>query len=58
LRRRSNQRHEWWLIDISEIRMPAAYEEIKLVSLRVIAARRREMNDGDQQGRKPDHGLA
>ena len=48
LRRRGDERHERRLIDIAEIGMPATDKEIELITLRVIAAGDREMQNPDQ----------
>jgi hypothetical protein len=55
---RGNQRHQRRLIDIAEIRMPAAGEKIELVALSVVATGGGRMHDIDQDGNHPDDRLA
>jgi hypothetical protein len=57
LRRRRDQRHQRRLIDISEIRMPAADQEIQFVALRVVAISGCGMHHGNQDGHEPDDRL-
>src|SRR5262249_41497298 len=55
---RRNQRHQRRLIDVAEIGMPAAGEEIELVALGIVAAGGRGVHDRSQECGDPDGRLA